>query len=70
MDERSFLASHPYAKFGVSVDKNLRPIDANGKVIAENLFAVGSVLAGADRVNEGSREGIELGTAWKVMRDA
>ncbi|MEK7442315.1 MAG: anaerobic glycerol-3-phosphate dehydrogenase subunit GlpB [Chloroflexota bacterium] len=62
-----FLASHPYAKFGLSVDKNLRPIDANGKVIAENLFAVGSVLAGADRVNEGSREGIELGTAWKVI---
>ena len=62
-----FLASHPYAKFGVNVDKNLRPIDANGKIIAENLFAVGSVLAGADRVSEGSREGIELGTAWKVI---
>ena len=53
-----FLASHPYAKFGLSVDKKLRPIDANGKVIAENLFAVGSVLAGADRVNEGSRKGL------------
>ena len=62
-----FLASHPYTKFGVSVDKNLRPVDTNSKVIAENLFAVGSVLAGADRVSEGSREGIELGTAWKVI---
>jgi len=62
-----FLASHPYAKFGVNVDKSLRPINANGKVIAENLFAMGSVLAGADRVSEGSREGIELGTAWKVI---
>lgn len=65
-----FLASHPYAKFGMSVDKNLRPINVSGKVIAENLFAVGSVLAGADRVSEGSREGIELGSAWKVIRDA
>ncbi len=65
-----FLASHPYAKFGMNVDKNLRPINVSGKVIAENLFAVGSVLAGADRVSEGSREGIELGSAWKVIRDA
>ncbi|MBI5713202.1 MAG: anaerobic glycerol-3-phosphate dehydrogenase subunit B, partial [Chloroflexi bacterium] len=64
-----FLASHSYAQFGVNVDKNLRPIDADGKVVAENLFAVGSVLAGADRVSEGSREGIELGTAWRVVRD-
>ncbi|MBI4724331.1 MAG: hypothetical protein HY765_04925 [Rhodomicrobium sp.] len=31
------------------------------------IFAVGGVLAGADRTSEGSREGIDLATAWKAI---
>lgn len=63
----SFLTSHPYAKFGMMVDKSFRPLNHDGKVMADNLVAIGSALSGADRVNEGSREGIELGSAWKVV---
>jgi glycerol-3-phosphate dehydrogenase subunit B len=60
-----FLGQHPFAKFGVRVNKSMQPINANGKPIASNLRAVGSILAGADRLSEGSREGIELATAWR-----
>lgn len=60
-----FLGPHPFAKFGVRVNKNLQPLNADGKPIASNLRAIGSILAGADRLAEGSREGIELATAWR-----
>jgi anaerobic glycerol-3-phosphate dehydrogenase len=38
-------------------------------VIYENVFAVGGLLAGADRNSEGSREGIDLATAWAAVRN-
>jgi glycerol-3-phosphate dehydrogenase subunit B len=62
-----FLGPHPFARFGVQVNKNLQPLGANGKPAATNLRAIGSLLAGADRLNEGSREGIALATAWKAI---
>lgn len=58
---------HPYARFGVSVNDEMKPVDANEKVIYADLFATGGLLAGADRNREGSREGIDLATAWKVV---
>ncbi len=62
-----FFGPHPFAKFGVRVNKNMQPLNAAGKPIAGNLRAAGSLLAGADRFNEGSREGIELATAWRAV---
>jgi glycerol-3-phosphate dehydrogenase subunit B len=62
-----FLGPHSFAKFGVRADKHLRPIDAEGKPVAVNLRAIGSILAGADRLYEGSREGIELATAYRAV---
>jgi len=62
-----FLGPHPFAKFGVRVDKHLRPIDADGNPVAVNLRAIGSLVAGADRLHEGSREGIELATAYRAV---
>jgi anaerobic glycerol-3-phosphate dehydrogenase len=52
---------------GVRVNTQLQPVDADGEVISPNLFAIGGILAGADRISEGSREGIDLATAWKVV---
>src|SRR3990172_4924478 len=62
-----FLGPHPFARFGLRVNKNMQPLNADGKPIASNLRAIGSILAGADRLSEGSREGIELGTAWRAV---
>ncbi len=63
----TFLGPHPFARFGVRVDKNMQPLNADGKPAAANLRAIGSLLAGADRLSEGSREGIALATAWKAV---
>ncbi|MBI3241919.1 MAG: anaerobic glycerol-3-phosphate dehydrogenase subunit B [Chloroflexi bacterium] len=62
-----FLGPHPFAKFGVQVNKQLQPIGKDGKPVASNLRAVGSLLAGADRLSEGSRQGIELATAYRAI---
>jgi glycerol-3-phosphate dehydrogenase subunit B len=60
--------AHPYARFGVRVNAvGMQPVDADGKVIYPNVFAVGGLLAGADRNGEGSREGIDLATAWQAV---
>lgn len=65
-NERIF-GPHPYAKFGLKVNKTLQPLNEQGKPVAANLRAIGSILAGADRLSEGSREGIELATAWRAV---
>lgn len=62
-----FLDPQPYAKFGVAVNKQLQPLKAQGQPAASNLRAIGSILANADRLSEGSREGIELATAWRAV---
>jgi glycerol-3-phosphate dehydrogenase subunit B len=60
--------AHPYARFGVRVNaEGMQPVGANGEVIFPNLFAIGGLLAGADRNGEGSREGIDLATAWVAV---
>ena len=62
-----FLDPQPFARFGVRTNRTLQPLDAGGKPAAGNLRAIGSILAGADRLTEGSREGIELATAWRAV---
>ncbi|MEK7276108.1 MAG: FAD-binding protein, partial [Chloroflexota bacterium] len=62
-----FLDAHAFSKFGVRVDTGLCPLDANGEPAAANLRAIGGLLAGADRLSEGSREGIALATAYRAI---
>jgi glycerol-3-phosphate dehydrogenase subunit B len=62
--------AHPFARFGVRVNNAMQPVNARGEVIRENVHAVGGLLAGADRNSEGSREGIDLATAWKAVEAA
>ena len=59
---------HPYARFGLRVNATMQPLDRAGAVVYPNVQAVGGVLAGADRNGEGSREGIDLATAWQAVR--
>jgi len=63
-------SSQPYAYFGVRVDRDLRPLAADGSTAFENVFAVGGLLSGADRTRDGSRQGIDLATAYRAVRVA
>jgi glycerol-3-phosphate dehydrogenase subunit B len=60
----------PYAGFGVAVDDDLKPVGPDGAPIFENLFAAGGILAGCDRASEGSRQGIDLATAYRAVEVA
>lgn len=65
-----FADRQPYAPFGLKVDPRLRPLGKDGRPVFENVFAVGGVLAGADRAAEGSRQGIDLATAFRAATAA
>jgi glycerol-3-phosphate dehydrogenase subunit B len=57
----------PYARFGLRVDSRFRPCDRRNRPYFENLFAAGGLLAGSDRTREGSRQGIDLATAFAAV---
>jgi glycerol-3-phosphate dehydrogenase subunit B len=61
---------HPFARFGVVPDDELRPVDASGAVECENLRAAGSVLGGANIAAEKSGSGISLATGFFAGRNA
>ena len=60
----------PYTLLGLEVDREMRPLGADGGPAFENVFAVGGILAGADRTREGSRQGIDLATAFRAVKVA
>jgi len=64
----AYWGAQPYARFGVRVNAQMQPVGERGEVIYPNVLAVGGLLAGADRIGEGSREGIDLATAWKAVQ--
>ncbi len=55
---------HPFARFGVPVDTELRPLDASDTVEFENLRAAGGVLGGYDFAAEKSGSGVSLATGY------
>jgi glycerol-3-phosphate dehydrogenase subunit B len=63
-------SGHPVFKGGVMVNDDLQPIGEDGKLLYENLWATGHLLAGADSIVERSIEGIALASgiaAGKVI---
>lgn len=62
-----YWGGHPYARFGVRVNTQMQVLDERDAVVYPNVRAVGGLLAGADRIGEGSREGIDLATAWQAV---
>ena len=69
-DEQRFLPTyfgdHPMGAAGVAVDDHLRPVDGEGHVVYENLFAAGATLAGAIPWKEKSGDGISLSTGYRA----
>lgn len=60
----------PYSMLGLRVDAQMRPLDVRGEPVFENLYAAGGILAGPDRSREGSRQGIDLATAYRAVEMA
>lgn len=63
-----FLAEdgHPVFQSGVRVDRDLRPLDAGGQLVYENVMVAGSALVGCDPIREGCLEGVAIATGWKA----
>ncbi|TFH36850.1 MAG: anaerobic glycerol-3-phosphate dehydrogenase subunit B [Anaerolineales bacterium] len=59
--------TQPFSRFGLATDQYMRPLDRNGKLFLENVFACGGVLGGADRTYERSRQGIDLATTYHAI---
>jgi glycerol-3-phosphate dehydrogenase subunit B len=64
------FGDHPFVRFGVDVDDDLRPLDGDGRVEFENLRAAGGVIGGADFAAEKSGSGISLATGHAAGRAA
>ncbi len=62
--------AHPVHQAGIETATDLRPVDENGEIFLENLWAAGSVLAHHQSVEEKSREGIDLATGFMAARHA
>jgi glycerol-3-phosphate dehydrogenase subunit B len=59
-----YFDTHPVSRAGVAVDALLRPVDKDGRVVHENLYAAGAILAGAIPWREHSGNGISLSTGY------
>ncbi|GIW90822.1 MAG: anaerobic glycerol-3-phosphate dehydrogenase subunit B [Pirellulaceae bacterium] len=55
---------HPVFQTGVRVDQRLRPLDAAGRLVYENVQITGGALAGYDPIREGCLEGAAIATGW------
>ncbi len=58
----------PIFRGGVVVNDRWQPITADGRVVYENLWAVGNLFAHADPIRERSVEGIAIGTGVAAAR--
>ena len=66
----SLFDDQPFARLGLRVDAQFRPCDRRGRPYFENLFAAGGLLAGSDRALEGSRQAIDLASAFSAVEAA
>lgn len=54
----------PFARIGLQVNSELRPVDAGGRVMLENVYIAGRNLAGYDYCREKSGNGVALVTGY------
>ena len=64
------FGDHPFARFGLDTDDELRPTDGDGFPEFENLRAAGSVLGGYDFPAEKSGSGVSLATGYVAGQGA
>ncbi len=68
-DDDAF-GDHPFARFGVETDEELRPLDADGSLEFDNLRAAGAVLGGYDLAAEKSGSGVSIATGYAAGQAA
>jgi glycerol-3-phosphate dehydrogenase subunit B len=61
-----YFGHQPIARAGVAADAQLRPLDAQGARVHENVLVAGATLAGAEPWREKSGDGISLATGWRA----
>lgn len=64
------MQTQPFSHFGLHVNDRMQPLGTDGSALFENLFVAGGLIAGADRAIEGSRQGIDLATAFRAVEVA
>jgi len=64
------LGDHPAFGVGLMSDRRLRPVDQDGRVILENLFAAGSVLGGYNYHTGGCGLGVCALTGYRAGLEA
>jgi len=68
--DRAAFGDHPFARFGVVPDGNLRPTGGDGDPEFANLRAAGAVLGGYDFAAEKSGSGVSVATGYAAGRNA
>jgi glycerol-3-phosphate dehydrogenase subunit B len=58
--------AQPFAKLGLDVDENMRPLDANGNVLINNVFIAGRNLRGYDYSFEKSGNGVAIASGYQA----
>lgn len=58
--------AQPFAKIGVNVDGKMRPLDADNKVIINNVFVAGRNLCGYDFCFEKSGNGVAIASGYQA----
>ena len=61
-----YFDDHPMSRAGVAVDRELRPVDAAGERVVENVVVAGATLAGAEPWREKSGDGLSLATGHRA----
>jgi glycerol-3-phosphate dehydrogenase subunit B len=61
-----YFEDHPIGRAGVAVDRELRPVDAGGERVFENVLVAGATLAGAEPWREKSGDGLSLSTGYRA----
>lgn len=61
---QSALHSQAYSQYGISVNDRMQPLDIHSEPMMANLYAAGGIIGGSDRTLEGSRQGIDIATAY------
>lgn len=62
----AYFDDHPLARAGVAVDSGLRPVDAAGERLFDNVLVAGATLAGAEPWREKSGDGLSLSTGYRA----
>lgn len=65
-DERFLFGEQGFAKSGIRVSSDMRPIGPGGKIIFKNLFCAGRALAGYDPFTEHDGAGVAIVTGYQA----